>query len=301
MTPGERVDIIKRVASQLATNDDWPVIHLTLEQFGFAAGVIRQGDKLSYAIHCLEDGKDSKLIDIDEYLMGNGLPGNAPWERKEFRLFLTHVAKRKKEAHNLKDSLCDLGVEAFVAHDDIQAGEEWQAAIRVALRTSDALAGLLHEGFRESPWCDQEVGFALGRGIPALPIQCDRDITPYGFIGSLQAVPQSSKNGMENVAIDLVLALLKDARTSRKLTQAIVERLASATSFRQANTLSDILSKHTPLPSRKQVEYLRKAQKENDQLQGSNDFDGNLRSIEARLQEDQELGDLFDEEEEEPF
>jgi hypothetical protein len=34
------------------------------------------------------------------------------------------------------------------------------------LHSCDALVGILHEGFRESPWCDQEVGIVLGREKP---------------------------------------------------------------------------------------------------------------------------------------
>lgn len=281
MQPGERVDIIRRVAIRLAASDDWTVLDLVLEQFGFETWGRWQGDKESYAIRCLKGGDDSSLSAIDEYLMGHSRAGNDPWEGDGFRLFLTHVAEHKKEAHELKYSLRFFGVDAFVAHDDIQAGEEWQAAIRSALHSSDALAGLLHQGFRESDWCDQEVGIALGRGIPAVPIQCT--LPPYGFFGSVQAVNHLPIKSPRAVARDLVVVLLRDKRVSEKLTQTIVDRLASATSYGQANTLSGVLAEHAPLLSEEQIDQLRKAEKENSELQGAYDFNHHISEIEAKI------------------
>jgi len=292
MQPGERVDIIRRVAIRLAANDDWSVLDLILEQFGFETLDQWQGDKKSYAIHCLKGGDDSILAAIDEYLMGHSRAGSDPWESDGFRLFLTHVAEHKNEAHELKYSLRSFGVDAFVAHDDIQAGEEWQAAIRSALHSSDALAGLLHRGFRESDWCDQEVGIALGRGIPAVPIQCT--LPPYGFFGSVQAVNHVSIKSPRAVARDLVVVLLRDKRASEKLTQAIVDRLAAATSYDQANTLSGVLADHAHLLSRDQVEQLRRAKKENSELQGAFDFGPNLTEIETKIDATNDLSNPFD-------
>ena len=287
-----------RVATRLAAEDDWAALDLILEQFGFETTPRWEGDKKSYAIYFLKRGEDGSLAAIDQYLMGHPRPGDEPWENEGFRLFLTHVATKKAEAHALKFCLRFFGVDAFVAHDDIQPGEEWQAAIRSALHSSDALAGLLHEGFRESDWCDQEVGVALGRGIVAVPIQCD--LPPYGFFGSVQAVSSTPSKQPEIVAKELVLVLLKDKRTTGKLTQAIVDRLAGATSWNQANTLSKMLAENAPMLSQEQVEQLRRAEKENSELQGAFDFDRNLSSIEARIDATHGLGSVFDNDEE-PF
>ena len=214
--------------------------------------------------------------------MGYSRPGDEPWEDERFRLFLTHVATQKRAAHELKSYLGYFGVDAFVAHDDIQPGREWRLVIESALHSCDALAGLLHEGFHESDWCDQEVGIALGRGIAVVPIQFD--LLPYGFFGSVQAVNNAASQESGTLALNLVLVLLKDKRTSEKLTAAIVDELARANSFDQANKLSRILAQDAPLLSREQTEQLRKAEKANDQLQGAFDFDGHLSSIEAKIE-----------------
>ena len=198
----------------------------------------------------------------------------------------------------MKSCLRYFGVDAFVAHDDIQPGKEWQIVIESALHTCDALAGLLHLGFRESDWCDQEVGIALGRGIAVVPIHFE--LLPYGFFGSVQAVNNASTQQPSVLAQNLVRVLLEDKRTTGKITQAIVDELARATSWNQANTLSRILAEEALLLSRDQVEQLRNAEKENSELQGAFDFDRHISSIEAKIDATHGIGDRFDPDEE-PF
>lgn len=281
MQPGERVDVIKRVAEQLAATDDWVEIDLVLEQFGFPTSNQWQGDMKAYIIEFVKDGSDDSLTEIDRYLMGDSQPRDEPWEKDGFRLFLTHVAPQKQVAHTLKSHLRFYGVDAFVAHNDIQPGKEWQLVIESALHSCDALAGLLHKGFRKSDWCDQEIGIALGRGRVVVPIHFD--LLPYGFFGSLQAVSNAANQDLETLARNLVLVLLNDKRTAGRLTEAIADQLARATSYEQANTLSRILDNEAPLLSRHQAEQLRKAQKKNPQLQGAWNVNGHLSSVEAKI------------------
>lgn len=70
---------------------------------------------------------------------------------------------------------------SFVAYTDIKPTKEWQGEIENALHSMDALAAILMPGFKDSDWTDQEVGVAIGRGVPIIPIM--RGLTPYGFIG----------------------------------------------------------------------------------------------------------------------
>ena len=108
------------------------------------------------------------------------------WQRGFFRLFISHVAPHREAAHRLKEALARFQVAAFVAHDDIEPTKEWQAEIERALRTMDALGAIIGPGFLESRWCDQEVGFALGRGKLVLPLKAGGD--PHGFMGKHQAL-----------------------------------------------------------------------------------------------------------------
>lgn len=281
MQPGERVVIIKRIATRLAAEDDWAEIDLVLEQFGFRTLNRWDGDAKSYVLYLIRKEQDSKLKALDQYLMGHNRPDDEPWEEDAFRLFITHLAKHKRDAHSLKSNLRFYGVDGFVAHDDIRPGKEWQLVIESALHTCDALVGLLHNGFRESDWCDQEVGFALGRGVPAVPIHFD--LYPYGFFGSVQAIINAGTQEMKGLARRLILILLHDKRTAEKITEALVGQLANARSFDQANKLSGLLASDALLLTREQVARLRTAEKTNGELQGAFDFDSNVSAIEAKL------------------
>jgi hypothetical protein len=77
-------------------------------------------------------------------------------------------------------------VSAFVAHDDIEPTKEWQAEIERALFSMDALVALLSEDFYGSRWTEQEVGVAIGRGVPVIPIRLGSD--PHGLMGKYQAL-----------------------------------------------------------------------------------------------------------------
>lgn len=45
----------------------------------------------------------------------------------------------------------------------------------------------MNKGFKESEWCDQEVGYALGKGVLCIPLSKNGQM-PYGFMGKIQAI-----------------------------------------------------------------------------------------------------------------
>ena len=108
------------------------------------------------------------------------------WGSEGYKVFLSHKNEVKKEAKALKEKLRDYGISSFVAHVDIEPTKEWQCEIELALLSMDCMVALLTEKFHDSPWTDQEIGYALGRGVPVIPVRIEKD--PYGFIGKFQAV-----------------------------------------------------------------------------------------------------------------
>jgi len=168
---------------------------------------------------------------------GNLVPavaGQLPafWEDGRFRLFLSHCSSRKADVGQLKLALSALGVCGFVAHDDIEPSQLWQTEIERALRTCEALAAVVTEDFSASLWCDQEVGFALGRGVPVLPIQCG--MPPHGFIGKVQALPLPRGEILASRASHIVELLLQAPQTSASMTTALARATAHASSFANA-------------------------------------------------------------------
>lgn len=108
------------------------------------------------------------------------------WRNGYFRMFISHITSKKKQASRLKAVLEDYGITSFVAHEDINPTKEWQKEIQRALNSMDCMSAMLYDGFHQSNWCDQEVGIALGRNITVLPLLPDSD--PYGFLGEYQGI-----------------------------------------------------------------------------------------------------------------
>ena len=94
----------------------------------------------------------------------------------------------KNEAKKLSQSLLKFGITSFVAHDSIGALNIWQETIKKALTTCQVVILFIDDDFFESPWTNQEIGFALGKNIPIIPIKLGKQ-DPVGFdISNMQAL-----------------------------------------------------------------------------------------------------------------
>lgn len=109
------------------------------------------------------------------------------WQKSYLRLFISHRDTHKSQARDLADNLEQYGVSAFVAHDTIVPMSTWQREIEKGLDTMELMLAFVTEDFHNSAWTNQEIGFALGKGIPIIAIKYGaRD--PVGFIGEKQAM-----------------------------------------------------------------------------------------------------------------
>jgi hypothetical protein len=110
----------------------------------------------------------------------------------DFRLFVSHLSKDKDKATRLRDCLKQYGICAFVAHEDIDPTLEWQDEIERALFSMDAMVAIHTPGFAASHRTQQEIGFALGRGIKIVSFRLGED--PKGFISKRQALSRQGRS-----------------------------------------------------------------------------------------------------------
>lgn len=185
------------------------------------------------------------------------------WQPGCFRLFISHTSANKESAHRLKEGLAQYHVAAFVAHDDIEPAKEWEAEIERALRTSDALAAIITADFVGSRWCDQEVGYALGRGKLVLPL-CKDAVIPHGFLGKYQGC---KAQGLltSAVAEQVYNLLLANELTSQRMIDAVVDRMVTSSSFDTTRRTMKLLEK-LPRLSDSQVAKLVQASESNSQI-----------------------------------
>lgn len=166
-------------------------------------------------------------------------PGDDLWRPAAApRIFISHLAQRREEVHHLARMLGVIGFACFVAHDAIEPSRSWQREIERALRSCDILVAYITPGFHDSKWTDQEVGWALGRGLVAIPVAVEGE-NPYGFLGEYQAV----RHLQDDAAAQLsrrVFRAIADAifRSQRVGASALTDRVAPlvAQAFSRAST-----------------------------------------------------------------
>jgi nucleoside 2-deoxyribosyltransferase len=238
LTPSERTVLIKEIADRLAPQG-WSVIDLTLKQFSLPWSEYWDGGSLhSYVLSMIGEASDQSLIDLALHVGFQpkaGAPRLDPpfWQKDMLRVFVTHLAAHRQFAGELQQALVNYGISCFVAHNDIEPTKEWQVQIETALTTCDALVALLHQDFHQSNWTDQEIGFAMGRGVPVFSVRFDQD--PYGFIGRFQAFQGSGKQ-VTKLAEELFDSYRKNKQTQHRMAKALVGLFEDSYSFARAKT-----------------------------------------------------------------
>lgn len=156
------------------------------------------------------------------------------WRNGYFRMFISHITKKKAQASSLKTALEEYGITSFVAHEDIKPSKEWLKEIERALNSMDCMSAMMYDGFHESKWCDQEVGIALGRNITVLPLLQDGD--PYGFLGEYQGV---KIRGMypDGLAKEIFKILCDNPDTRSKYLSCLTNLLLSANNIGDASKM----------------------------------------------------------------
>jgi len=226
---GEFIDCVS-IEMQLSEDDDWR------EKTGF-------------------------VLPAQKHISNNAL--ERIWKPAYVRAFLTHKAEYKSKAGELKDELERYGVSCFVAHKDIEPTKEWIQEIEHALFSMDLLVALMSEDFSDSNWTDQEVGVAVGRHIPIIPIKIGKD--PYGFIGRYQAL-SGVWTDIPKMASDVFGIIVKHSATKEKIKRATINAFKNSPSFADSKFyVTDVLP-HFKKLDEPYVEEILSAFNENSQI-----------------------------------
>ena len=158
-----------------------------------------------------------------------GNAGQSPnfWKEGYLKAFVSHLSLSEQRVSQLKRFLLQWGISSFIAHEDVEPSREWQKEIEAALETMDIMIAVVEPGFRESAWCCQEVGFALGRKIEIVPLRVGLD--PFGLFGKYQGIQAKSKLPSK-VAEDLVKLLVRKPKYRNQLLLSLSKSITAVPS-----------------------------------------------------------------------
>jgi len=145
-------------------------------------------------------------------------------------------------ATKLKEALFVIHIDAVMARHNIAPGAEWEPTIRHYLEESSALLCVATAGFSTRPWCQQEIGWALGRHAPILWIQYDSKEVPCGFLASQQALMVDGPKDQSRVALSIMEWLAENNSTRDDLADTLLTALEKAEHYDDARSAAELLA-----------------------------------------------------------
>jgi len=187
------------------------------------------------------------------------------WTPGELRMFMSHRDTHKAAARDLADALKPFGISAFVAHDTIEPMTTWQREIEKGLETMEVMLAFVTDDFHDSVWTNQEIGYALGKGVPIIPVKFEqRD--PEGFLGAKQALKGYRLDRIEDAAPAIYGVLVEKLGQKGRLQQALISAFASSTSYDETRRRFDRLEKAVATLSDDEVAQIQTAFSANEFL-----------------------------------
>ena len=226
MRVADRINLIGKISSSLQSKYTFTEVDAFLLGYKIALPpeTFNKNSKRLYAAEALQHVEDELLLrianelDIQTPHSSIGLSPPRNWKNiTRFRLFISHISAHKDKALRLRECLEPYAISGFVAHVDIEPTLEWQSEIERGLYAMDALIAIHTKGFSASNWTQQEIGFALGRGVKVISFRMGED--PTGFISKHQAVSRRQRSA-EEIAKEIDALLCADIRTAEKLISA---------------------------------------------------------------------------------
>lgn len=237
MKVSERLALNRQIALELTRRFDWTEVQIFLNAFGIKADIGGQWvQDEEYCRTVLADAAINTLAEIVEDL---GLPAfsdAAPlrqmpkiWaEDKIIRVFISHLSEEKAKATRLRDCLLTHNMNVFVAHEDIEPTMEWQVQIERALTNCELFISLHTPGFSKSHWTQQEIGYAVGRGVKIIAVRMGED--PVGFIQKNQALSRGEKTA-DQLSEEIAKLAIEDERLKARFLDFALPELADDLPF----------------------------------------------------------------------
>jgi len=175
--------------------------------------------------------------------------------------FISYSHIDRQYGGQAKSVLGEAGIDAFLAHDDLEVSDEWRERILEELRRCDLFVPLLSANFLSSKWAPQEAGFIISRPeVVIAPLSID-GTTPFGFLSHLQSrrIPEGG------ITCELLIEPLA-RRMPRIILPGLIRIAGDAGSFRNAEAKMCPLVPLFPIFTPDEAEALAEASVKNGQI-----------------------------------
>jgi hypothetical protein len=247
MKPGERIPMIQASVDALLDRfDDADLIlrefHIETDGWGWNSS---NESRRNFLTGTIPTADDESLVSLHDFLIGSEQAPVASdaediWGPLPIRVFLSHKWEDAAWVGSVKDVLAHYGITAFVAHQDIAPSKLWREAIKSGLRSCHVLVAVMHDEFHASQWCDQEVGWALGRGIPVATVRrADVERGNDGFLEEVQDITYdpAKSPGSTRVGQAIFRAAIRSVKDPELVRRAIAEAFVSTQSYENTRNL----------------------------------------------------------------
>lgn len=151
------------------------------------------------------------------------------------KAFISNSTKNSNYPDKVKSLLKKIGIDSFIANNDIRVGQDWKNTIKSELKKADFCILFLSNDFKKSDWCSQEIGIAFMLDKIFIPLSIDKTKS-YGFIENIQSKP-ITKNGVELSLVEGLLITFFDYGV-----KGIIELLKNQFSFDYSERIFLVLS-----------------------------------------------------------
>jgi len=208
--------------------------------------------------------------------------------------FLSHADEDKRIARKIANALKKYNIKVFVAHDDIDAGEDWETVLIEKIKDCDIFLVLLSDNFHKANYTDHEVGIARGLSKQIVPMRIDNS-SPYGFMSKFQAKKISDDNMASEIA-ELVIKMSSVTEKGKTAIDKLINEFSTAGDFYSANEISDLLFTYTKF-SKDQINAVANSYIHNLQIRGGfrsgprcqNLFEENWKKLDKPIQRNLEI------------
>jgi len=175
----------------------------------------------------------------------------------DLRVFISYSHENREIAGMIKEAFTILGIDSFLAHEDIPGGEEWENEIKGELKKCNIFVPILTNEFKESEWTCQEIGAAWIRNATIIPLSLIIDgkeaVMPSGFIKKIQVLkinlPKDKKERKHTIN-QLVQRISKTLANKQEISERVkgcfVNSLFKSQSFDESNSKSTAISSLKP-------------------------------------------------------